>query len=150
MILAAASHALVMAQIHAASFPPGETWGPDAIALQLGLPGTFGLLCPQGGVIRGMILCRIAGDEAEILTIAVHPSRRQRGIGTLLLREALCKAAHLGADRVFLEVAERNEPARALYSAAGFRDVGRRPRYYADGADALIFRADLTPCAAAG
>jgi ribosomal-protein-alanine N-acetyltransferase len=45
---------------------------------------------------------------------------------------------------MFLEVSERNAAARALYAAAGFAEVGRRRRYYADGADALVLRRDLT------
>ena len=48
---------------------------------------------------------------------------------------------------VFLEVDERNEPARRLYQRAGFREVGRRPGYYQQGreqpATALVLRRDL-------
>jgi ribosomal-protein-alanine N-acetyltransferase len=46
---------------------------------------------------------------------------------------------------MFLEVAERNGAARALYAAAGFAAAGRRRRYYPDGADALVLRRSLTP-----
>jgi ribosomal-protein-alanine N-acetyltransferase len=48
-----------------------------------------------------------------------------------------------GAAAMFLEVSDRNAAARALYAAAGFAKAGRRKRYYADGADALVLRADL-------
>ena len=49
---------------------------------------------------------------------------------------------------MFLEVAEDNRAARALYAAAGFASVGRRPAYYArpgaaDAVAALILRRDL-------
>ena len=134
-----------MAAIHAASFPANEIWGPDAIALQLGLPGTFGFLQPEGG----MVLCRVALDEAELLTLAVAPGKRRRGIGAALLHEAMRRAAGLGAGRIFLEVSPQNEAALKLYTAAGFRRVGLRQRYYADGSDALVLRTDITPFAGA-
>ncbi|MFA4893699.1 GNAT family N-acetyltransferase, partial [Brevundimonas sp.] len=57
------------------------------------------------------------------------------------------EAAARGARRLFLEVAEDNEAARALYGRAGFSEAGRRPRYYAraDGSrrDALLLALDL-------
>jgi ribosomal-protein-alanine N-acetyltransferase len=146
MIRATMAHADALAAIHGAAFPPNAAWGPDAIALQLGLPGVFGLLDPRGG----MILARITGAEAEILTLAVVPASRRYGIALSLLSEAMHEAASRGADALFLEVSDGNGPARALYEGAGFRQVGRRHRYYPDGTDALILRADLSPCAAEG
>ena len=53
--------------------------------LQLELPATFGLIHPLGGMILG----RVAADEAEILTLAVAPAQRRRGIGSALLRAAM-------------------------------------------------------------
>ena len=58
------------------------------------------------------------------------------------------QAQALGVRTVYLEVGVRNQPARALYEAIGFEEVGRRRRYYANGEDALILRASLDPCAA--
>jgi [ribosomal protein S18]-alanine N-acetyltransferase len=132
-----------MAAIHNVSFPASEAWGADAIALQLALPGTFGFLDPDGG----MILCRVTGDEAEILTVAVPTTIRRRGIGSGLLREAMAAAAARGAVRIFLEVSEGNQAARSLYKAVGFRPVGRRRVYYADGTDALVMMVPLPDCA---
>ena len=126
-----------MAALHAAAFPPGERWGADALAVQLGLPGAAGWL--QGA--DGFVLFRVAADEAEILTLAVHPDRQRRGVGRALLGAALASAASSGARSMFLEVAETNAPACRLYAAAGFTEVGRRPRYYRGGRDALVLRA---------
>jgi ribosomal-protein-alanine N-acetyltransferase len=58
-------------------------------------------------------------------------------------REALAAARARGAAAMFLEVAAGNTPALALYAREGFAEVGRRRRYYADGADALVLRRDL-------
>ena len=46
---------------------------------------------------------------------------------------------------MFLEVEENNTPARKLYARAGFREVGKRPGYYAQsgGKGALVLRRDL-------
>jgi ribosomal-protein-alanine N-acetyltransferase len=35
-----------------------------------------------------------------------------------------------GAERVFLEVRPSNPNAQTLYESMGFREIGRRPRYY--------------------
>jgi len=138
---AGVAHAAAMAAIHRLAFPPGETWGTDAIALQLALPGVFGWLDKRGG----MILARIAADEAEVLTLAVVPEARRRGVGTRLLDTAMRLAGARGARTAFLEVSVGNTAAIALYARAGFTPVGRRPRYYADGTDALVLRRTLMP-----
>ena len=135
------AEAAALAAIHHAAFPPGERWGADAMALQLALPGVFALLHPQGG----MVMARLAADEAEILTLAVHPHARRHGIARALLDQAARTVAAHGAASLFLEVALRNTAARTLYVAAGFAEVGRRRRYYADGDDALVMRRALSP-----
>lgn len=124
------------ARLHALAFPAAEAWGPDAIRLMLEMPGTFGVLRPGAG----FVLARVAADEAEILTLAVAPDARRQGIGAALLAEAMAGAVVRGAGAMFLEVSDRNAAARALYAAAGFLSVGRRKRYYGDGADALVIR----------
>ena len=134
------AHAAALAAIHSAAFPPGERWGRDAMALQMELPGVFALIDPRGG----MVMARVAADEAEILTLAVLPEQRRQGLGRALLAEAAMLAAGHGAVAMFLEVALRNSAARGLYEAMGFTRVGQRRRYYADGDDALVLRQELT------
>ena len=129
-----------MAAIHRTAFPPAESWSRDVMLLQLEVPATFGLIHSRGGMILG----RVAADEAEILTLAVNPGQRRRGIGSALLRAAMDRAASLGATTMFLEVAVTNDPARALYAAHGFTEAGMRRHYYSDGTDALILRSTLS------
>jgi len=133
------AHVAPLAAIHGEAFPPREAWGEDAIALQLAMPGVFGMLHPRGG----MILARVTADEAEVLTLAVAPAVRRQGVAGALLAGAMAAAREQGARTMVLEVAIGNTAARALYERAGFVEAGRRPRYYADGGDALILRARL-------
>jgi len=133
------AHAGAMAEIHRGAFPPAESWSRAVILLQLEMPATFALIDPAGG----MILARVAADEAEVLTLAVVPEQRRRGLGSALLRAAMERAARLGAVRMFLEVAVTNDAARALYAAHGFIGAGLRRHYYTDGTDALVLRSTL-------
>lgn len=135
------AHAAALAAIHHEAFPPGQRWGPDAMVLQLELPGVFVLYDARGA----MVMARIAADEAEILTLAVRPAQRRQGLARALLEEAARLCAAHGATALFLEVATRNQAARALYAAHGFEQVGRRRGYYADGDDALTLRRRLAP-----
>ena len=130
-----------MAAIHASAFAAPNAWSGDVFRLQLALPNVFGLLHPSGG----LILLRLAADEAEVLTLAVTPDARRGGVGAALLREATTRAAAMGARAVFLEVSVANIAARQLYTRADFIPAGLRPHYYSDGSDALVLRLDLHP-----
>jgi ribosomal-protein-alanine N-acetyltransferase len=129
----------VLAAIHAAAFPSPDAWGRDVFDLQLAMPNVFALLHESGG----MILVRIAADEAEILTLAVTPAARRHGLGRILLVKATEMAAACGVRVVFLEVSVANIAALALYTSLGFIQAGRRRQYYSDRSDALVLRLDL-------
>jgi [ribosomal protein S18]-alanine N-acetyltransferase len=102
-----------------------------------------------GGDALGFALARVAADQAEILTLAVVPAARRRGVGAALLQAVMQAAAARGAAALFLEVSTANDAARALYARAGFCEVGRRCRYYADGTDARVLTRALTAGATA-
>jgi ribosomal-protein-alanine N-acetyltransferase len=133
----------IMATIHAAAFPVRDAWSRDVFSLQLAIPGVFGVLHRSGG----MILARVAADQAEILTLAVLPAARRGGVATALLREATRVAAGMDARSVFLEVSVENIAARQVYAGAGFVETGRRPHYYSDSSDALVLRLDVETAA---
>jgi len=135
-----------LAAIHAGAFagPHDTPWSEAAFADLLGQPGVFALESADG-----FILMRAVADEAEILTLAVRPEARRAGQGGRLVGEGVLAAAARRAGRVFLEVADDNAAARALYARAGFLEAGRRPGYYAapDGSrrDALLLVLNLPP-----
>jgi len=137
-------HAAALAAIHAAAFAAKDAWGEGAMGSLLATPGCFALIDRRGGCA----LARRIGDEAELLTLAVANSVRRQGIGQGLLRAAMARAAQAGATAMFLEVSTANRAAVALYTGAGFVEVGRRRGYYFDGTDAgtdaLVLRAPLS------
>jgi len=141
VIPAGIAHAAAMAAIHHAAFPPAEQWDAASIIATLAMPGAFGLVAPDGG----MALARVAADEAELLTLAVAPEARRRGLGLRLLRAAMRQTAINGAQWMFLEVKDGNAAALALYTLAGFAVIASRRQYYPDGATALVLRASLRP-----
>jgi len=84
----------------------------------------------EEGIVCGLVVFRTMADEAEILNLAVDSTRRRRGIGSQLMKDALatCKAA--GVKRIFLEVRDSNQAAQIFYLRMGFTEVGRRRQYY--------------------
>jgi ribosomal-protein-alanine N-acetyltransferase len=78
-------------------------------------------------------------DQAHIVTVAVAPVYRRLGFGRLLVHGLINLAIDSAMSSGTLEVRVSNAPARALYSAYGFYEVGLRKRYYADNhEDAVI------------
>jgi ribosomal-protein-alanine N-acetyltransferase len=149
LVVAGPAYAAALASLHAAAFadPPfggHEQWRETDFIKQLSRPNVRALIDPRGG----LILVRVAADEAEILTVGVVPAARRQGIGRRLLRAAGQWAAARGAAALFLEVAAEDAGARAFYLADGFHQFGRRQQYYSNGGDALVLRLSL--CAAAG
>ena len=144
--IALAAHTPAMAALHAAAFDP--PWTAADIAELLGSVGGFGLLVrADSQAPAGFVLARAIAGEAEILTLAVDPAARRGGLGLALLAAAAALAQENGAGAIFLEVADDNVAAIALYAKAGFAEVGRRRGYYLrpDGAtaDARVLRLDL-------
>jgi [ribosomal protein S18]-alanine N-acetyltransferase len=135
--------ARALAALHAGSFQ--HAWTDDEFLGLLSQSNVIAHRAAMGGSVAGFILSRMVSGEAEILSIAVSSSQRGKGLGRQLLDLHLRRLAGLGIGPVFLEVAEDNVPARRLYRRAGFRDVGRRERYYPEGkgAAALVLRRDL-------
>ncbi len=91
---------------------------------------------------NGFIVWRTVTDEAEIITIGVAPDARGNGIGLAMLGLAEIDAKNNGATRMFLEVAEDNTHARKMYDTAGYKIIGRRPKYY-NGIDAILMEKAL-------
>ena len=131
-----------LSAMHSACFPEGP-WDAATLERILALAGGFGYLAWQRDSPLGFILARDLAGEVEILSIGVLPQWRRRGVGRALMDAVVAKAERDGLGSIVLEVATENEPARRLYAAYGFVQVGRRPGYYRQSggrADGLILR----------
>lgn len=96
---------------------------------------------------NGFALIRVIADEAELLTLAVHPEHQNAGLGRSLLTRAMLTAHEYGAFEMFLEVAEDNARAVQLYLNSGFVQVATRENYYgrenSEPVDALLLSRSL-------
>lgn len=125
-----------------AAFQPcfGEAWTRSQCAGILPMGGVTLTIAEADEAPAGFALVRAVADEAELLLLAVDPTRQGRGIGRTLLDDFIADGRARGAQRLHLEVRDGN-PAVGLYRAAGFVTAGRRRSYYRgrDGAtyDAL-------------
>jgi ribosomal-protein-alanine N-acetyltransferase len=135
-----------LAQLHGASFHRG--WGDGEFEQMLAERNTLVHRLRQGRTTIGFAVSRMAADEAEILSIAIDPKHRGRGLSRNLLLTHLGHLAGHGVRTVFLEVEENNQPAQQLYNRAGFTVTGRRERYYkqpgGEQLNALLMRRDLS------
>ncbi|MEG4805995.1 ribosomal protein S18-alanine N-acetyltransferase [Microcoleus sp. F8-D1] len=78
-------------------------------------------------------------EEAHITILAIQPRFQGQGLGQALLWALLKKARDRQLERATLEVRESNLAAVSLYKKFGFKEAGRRKRYYEDtGEDALV------------
>lgn len=135
----------LLAAAHARAFD--NSWSAADILGLMSAMGGFALMAEMEAGPIGFILGRAIGGEAEILTLVVAPDQRRAGVGEALVEALVREAETRGAEAVYLEVAEDNQPARALYWKCGFEPAGLRRGYYARGGarpvDALVLRRPL-------
>jgi ribosomal-protein-alanine N-acetyltransferase len=138
----------VIAALHERAF--ADAWDAASFGIFLASRSCLCLLAhaPDLPAPAGFVLCRMAADEADILTVAVAPEQRRRGCGRALMRALLREIAARGVRRLSLEVGAGNAAALALYTAFGFEAVGARKGYYGDrepGAspDAVVMAREL-------
>ena len=107
------------------------------------LPTVTYLVADAEGVLVGHAVTSAAGDIAELQRIAVDEGHRRAGVASALLGGVVEAVCGTDADRLLLEVREDNRGALAFYADAGFVEIDRRPRYYSDGATAVVMRLPL-------
>lgn len=92
-----------------------------------------------GGRVAGYGGLMFVADEAHVTNVAVAPSLRRQGLGTLLLAHLAHEGARRGCTAMTLEVRVGNLAAQGLYRNFGFVGAGVRRNYYPEtGEDALI------------
>jgi ribosomal-protein-alanine N-acetyltransferase len=116
--------------------PIGGMWNRDLLKQELEIGQGVGLRSDTFGLIS-FVLFRHYDSHREITVLATHPDRQRKGDMSFLLSYMLERKSP--SERIWLEVHAQNNSALALYSNLGFQEVGRRPKYYRDGGDAVLF-----------
>lgn len=138
-----------LAAVHSAAFEAiGQRgWSSSQIGSTLRHEGGFAVVAHDEDQTRGFILIRAAAEEAELITVAVHPSAHRSGIAHALVNTARKHLVTAAVETLFLEVRSDNVPAIALYEKLGFSRVGLRAGYYritaSERVDALMYRLNL-------
>ena len=114
---------------------PGFYWPGDLLGAEMATAEAFGVF--EGEALVGFVLYRDVPGAWEISLVATHPLYRRRGYMEFLIK-SLIDSKGQGRE-LWLEVHQDNESAQKLYEKLGFRLSGRRPRYYKDGATALLY-----------
>lgn len=112
----------------------GFRWTPRSLQDEFQQAQSWGLFLESELV--AFVCWRSVGDKGEITVLATRPSRGGQGWMAKLLQQTFNSSSQI--SEWWLEVHEGNQPARRLYEKLGFQQVGRRPRYYSDGAAALL------------
>jgi ribosomal-protein-alanine N-acetyltransferase len=95
-------------------------------------------LCWRQGELAGFLCSWLIAGELQIQNLATAPAFRRQGVAARLLACVLERSRVAGLESAWLEVRAGNRPAIALYERFGFREVARRPSYYADGEEAVV------------
>ena len=132
----------LFAELYAECFD--NPWDATAFAQLMAMPGAMPVVAIETGIPVAFALLRQAADEVEIITIGTRPFARQRGVAKAMLDHQFTELLTSGAAAAFLEVAQSNVAAQALYRSCGFSEAGVRSGYYerpgSTREDAIVMR----------
>jgi ribosomal protein S18 acetylase RimI-like enzyme len=127
----------LVAALEAKVFP--DPWPAHLYLQEVGQPLRFQQVAySASGYLSAYLFACWQFDELHVLKVATHPLHEGRGLATALLDLARAEADRLRGRGLSLEVRPSNRRAYLLYRRLGYQVIGRRPRYYADGEDALV------------
>lgn len=118
-------------------FPMGGYWSRPLLDEEL--KNGEGFMLWQDKILMAFILYRRMGAILDIVVLGTSHSFRRQGLMERLLLHM--RKQQKPGEEIWLEVHEKNEAAQNLYKKLGFRVSGRRPAYYRDGADAILYSA---------
>lgn len=114
---------------------PGDSYGRSVFLYYLAIERDGFILARSGGRVVGYVIASGRGGKGLIVSLAVLPDFRRRGIGTKLMNSAL---SQLGKRNVYLQVDVANQEAIRFYRGLGFGESGRvMKRYYPNGNDGI-------------
>ena len=118
----------------------GDFWSLEAYQREIDNPSSLVLgLTNERHELLGFGCLWSVLEEAHITVLAVRPEYQGQGFGKSIVWGLLKKARDRNLEWATLEVRESNHVAIALYQSFGFKEIGRRPKYYeVTGEDALM------------
>jgi len=130
LLAATPEQAGALSELHCRLFEKG--WDADGMRRLLEHPACVALVATsrQPPALIGFIIAQLTADEAEVLSIGIDKNWQRRGIGRALVDALIGSAKRKDARRLFLDVAESNGAALALYTRLGFTRMGVRKDYY--------------------
>ncbi|HUK13612.1 MAG TPA: ribosomal protein S18-alanine N-acetyltransferase [Thermoanaerobaculaceae bacterium] len=135
-----------VAKLEAEVFP--DPWPAHLYLQEVGQPLRFQrVVYTEAGYLAAYLFACWQVDELHVLKVATHPLHEGKGLATSLLAEAREEAQRARARGLVLEVRTSNRRAFRLYRWLGYDVIGRRPRYYTDGEDALVMFQHCDPTA---
>ena len=132
-----------VAAIEKVSMP--SPWSKELFEEELKRSQANYFVIEEDGILAGYVGYWEAPEEAHIITVAVAPIFRHRGLGKRMMDHFLAFAAQKGARLATLEVRDGNLAGRKLYEKCGFRMVAIRKKYYSDNLeDAVVMIREIT------
>ena len=134
-----------LTEVHALEMQlfPADAWPREMFDAELAHPTRQYWVATRERTIVGYAGLMCIPPVADVQTIAVAAGHEGHGLGSALLRTLHHAAVLSGGREILLEVRAENSRAQALYRRFGYEHIHTRPRYYADGHDALIMRCEL-------
>lgn len=122
-------------EIENASFA-SEAWERELFEDALRCCADMFLVAVSGRRTAGYVIACVERGAGEVISIAVHPGLRTRGIGRALMAAVLRRLERVGIGTCRLMVRTTNETAIRFYAGFGFKRLRRVGNYYGDRADA--------------
>lgn len=129
-------------QIEQACFPE-EAYPEELFAEYARKSPDLFLVARSEGRVVGYGIAVLRGRAAELISIAVAPEHRRRGLGQALLDATLRGISRAGGETCRLAVRASNAEAIRFYERNGFERVKLLRRYYSDGGDAIVMKRAL-------
>jgi [ribosomal protein S18]-alanine N-acetyltransferase len=131
-----------VAHLEATVFADEPAWSVEQLWAELaGVPDRRRyVVAVAADTVVGYAGISLGPDTADVMTVAVLPAWRRRGLGRRLVTALLDEAERRRAREVLLEVRATNEAAIDLYTGLGFATISRRRHYYGSGHDGVIMR----------
>ncbi|MCQ2091566.1 MAG: ribosomal protein S18-alanine N-acetyltransferase [Fibrobacter sp.] len=120
-----------------------QDWNVRQMEQEISANYTYAVVYESGSAeILGYAIFHLLGPDTELLSIAVSDKVQRSGIGGELLLSGFSQLNFENGDCCFLEVRENNQKARRFYEKFGFQLFGIRKKYYSDGENAALYKAE--------